>query len=358
MRERLVAPADAASRGEPVRDPRSVGQPCATTREQRRSRGTSLGRLPPQWPLSRQRRISRSPSSDSSDELRTVNGRTTSQTVTIATRPLWRLRLARDLPRYFLYALCAVGLIATARFAIAPPRPAAPAAQPSAPPAPDLAAEGFASLFARRYLTWDASQPQVSEQLLGPFTGPGIEPDAGFRLPATGEQRVTWTEVVQARHAKTGEHVYTVAAQTDTAGLVYLTVGVVRKADGSLALAGYPAFVGAPAAGPAEAPPRLVEVTDAALIAVVERALRNYLAASPEELAADLTSNARVAVPDVRLTLQSLQRLGWATDRRSVLALAEAQDSRGARYTLAYELDVAEVDGRWEVSAVQMDPDG
>jgi len=287
-----------------------------------------------------------------------VNGRPTGQTVTIATRPLWRLRLARDLPRYLLYALCAAGLIASARFAIAPPRPVAPAARPSAPPPADLAAEGFASLFARRYLTWDASQPQVSEQLLAPLSGPGVEPDAGFRLPATGKQRVAWAEVVQARQASPGEHVYTVAAQTDTAGLVYLTVGVVREANGSLALAGYPAFVGAPAAGPAQAPARLVEVTDAALVAVVERALRNYLAASPEELAADLTSHARVAVPDIRLTLESLQRLGWATDRRSVLALVEAQDSRGARYTLAYELDVAEVDGRWEVSAVQMDPDG
>jgi hypothetical protein len=279
--------------------------------------------------------------------------------VTIAARPLWRLRLARDLPRYLLYALCAVGLIASARFAIAPPRPtmhAVPA--PVQPPSADLAAEGFASLFARRYLTWDASRPQVSEQLLAPLTGSGIEPDAGLRLPATGEQRVEWAEVVQVRQAKAGEHVYTVAAQTDTAGLVYLTVGVVRKADGSLGLAGYPAFVGAPAAGPAQSPARLVEVTDAALTAVVERALRNYLAASPEELAADLTSDARVAVPDVRLTLESLQRLGWSTDRRSVIALVEAQDARGARYTLAYEIDVAEVGGRWEVSAVQMNPDG
>ena len=34
-----------------------------------------------------------------------------------------------------------------------------------------------------------------------------------------------------------------------------------------------------------------------------------------------------------------------------------AQDARGARYTLAYELDVAEVAGRWEVAAIQMDPD-
>ncbi len=62
-----------------------------------------------------------------------------------------------------------------------------------------------------------------------------------------------------------GEHVYTVAAQTDTAGLLYLTVPVARTSDGALALAGYPAFVGAPAAGPAQSPGHLREVADPAL---------------------------------------------------------------------------------------------
>ena len=46
----------------------------------------------------------------------------------------------------------------------------------------------------------------------------------------------------------------------------------------------------------------------------------------------------------------------WTPDGRGVLAVVEAQDSRGAAYTLAYELDVVQVQGRWEVSAVQMDP--
>jgi hypothetical protein len=278
--------------------------------------------------------------------------------VTIASRSLWRLRLVRDLPRYLLYALCTAGLVASARFAIAPPRPMATAAPPAGAPPVDMAGEGYASLFARRYLTWDAAEPQLSERLLAPMTGPALEAGAGLSLPSTGEQHVAWLEVVQARALGAGEHVYTVAAQTDTAGLVYLTVGVVRRADGTLALSGYPAFVGAPAAGPAQSPARLLDVTDPALTAVVERALRNYLAGSPEELAADLTSDARVSVPELRLTLESLQRLGWTSDKRSVLALVEAQDARGAQYTLAYEMDVSEVASRWEVSAIQTDPDG
>jgi hypothetical protein len=40
-----------------------------------------------------------------------------------------------------------------------------------------------------------------------------------------------------------------------------------------------------------------------------------------------------------------------------VIATVQAQDGRGVRYTLAYELDVRTSQGRWEISAVQTDPD-
>jgi hypothetical protein len=85
--------------------------------------------------------------------------------------------------------------------------------------------------------------------------------------------------------------------------------------------------------------------------------LRNYLSGAPEELAADLSDGAHVAVPGITLTLETVQSLVWSEDRRSVLAVAQAHDVRGARYTLGYELDVVDVNGRWEVSAVEMDPD-
>jgi hypothetical protein len=220
----------------------------------------------------------------------------------------------------------------------------------------DPGAEGYAALFARRYLTWNAAEPGASERALEPFIGSAMEPDVGLRLPARGEQRVEWAEVVQTREPLAGEHVYTVAAQTDTAGLLYVTVGVVRTVNGSLALAGYPAFVGAPASGPASSPGRLREVADPALVTIVERALRNYLGASAGELAADLTSGARVSLPTLALDLQSVQRLDWCPDGRSVLAVVQAQDGRGVQYLLAYELDVVRLQGRWEVSAVQTDP--
>jgi hypothetical protein len=276
--------------------------------------------------------------------------------VTVASRRMLRIRLARELPRYLFFAAALVGITASVRFAIAPPRPITVAAAPRLAAA-DRTAEAYATLFARRYLTWDAAEQQDSTRQLEPFLGPGMEANAGLVPPSSGEQRVEWAEVVQAREPAAGEHVYTVAAQTNATGLLYLTVPVERSSDGALALAGYPAFVGAPASGPAQAPGPLREVSDPELATVVQRALRNYLAASASELAADLTPDALVSLPAMPLALQSMQRLDWALEGSAVLATVQAVDSRGARYTLAYELDVVREQGRWEISAVQMDPD-
>ncbi len=280
----------------------------------------------------------------------------TAPTVTIVTRSLWRIRVARELPRYLLCATSAAGLLASARFAIVPPRAMLPPAVEHRAAPPDRAAEAYAALFARRYLTWNAAEPQPSSEALDAFLGSGMESNAGLQLPVSGEQRVEWVEVVQAREPEPAQHVYTVAVDTDTSGLLYLTVAVARTPVGSLALAGYPAFVGAPAAGPAQLAEHLREVADPALATVVQRALRNYLASSPGELAADLSAGAHVSVPGLGLNLDSLQRLDWAPKGSSVLATVQANDTRGARYTLAYELDVIHTQGRWEITALQTDP--
>lgn len=275
--------------------------------------------------------------------------------VSIGTRPLWWLRLAAGVPRYLLYAACAFGLLASARFAIVPPRPSSRTVEVGGGSV-DLAARSYAVLFARRYLTWDAATPQLSEAQLSPMTSPSNDADAGLTLPASGAQRVLWAEVAQERTPALGRHVYTVAVQTDSSGLLYMTVTVVREAGGRIAIAGYPAFVGAPLTAQAQPPPAEAEVTEAALAEVVERALRNYLAASPQELAADLASGAEIALPETRLMLDSIQRLTWSADRRSVTAIVQAHDTRGVGYTLGYEADVEELHGRWEISAIQTNP--
>jgi hypothetical protein len=282
---------------------------------------------------------------------------TSHATVTLASRSVWRIRLWRELPRYLLQALAVAGLLASARFAIAPPRPVIQRVWAPGTSSRDLGAEGFASLFARRYLTWDSRDLETHSLALAPFVGSWMEADGGMQPPAGGEQKVQWTEVVQARAPAPGEHMYTVAAQTDSAGLLYLTVSVMREPDGRLALVGYPAFVGAPASTQAESPGRLREVEEPALTTVVTRALRNYLVRAESELAADLTPSAHVSLPGLTLTLQSVHSLDWFPDGRSVLAVVQARDERGAQYTLGYELDVVSTAGRWEISAIQMDPD-
>lgn len=275
--------------------------------------------------------------------------------ITLKPRSLRALRVDAGLTRWVLYAVAVVGVIATVRHTLAPPRPtSAPSATTEAR---DPAAEGFAALFARRYLTFDASRVEQRRAALAPFVGDGLDPDAGLRLPVEGTQRVRWAEVVQERAGAPGERVFTVAADTDRSGLLYVSVPVQRGADRELRIGGYPAIVGQPQIAPAEDADarRLREVSDRALGATVRRALRNYLAGSTTNLAADLAASARVALPGVRLTLERVSELIWAPGAGAVLATVRADDAHGAGYTLRYELDVARRAGRWEIGAIQMD---
>ncbi|HXD53183.1 MAG TPA: conjugal transfer protein [Solirubrobacteraceae bacterium] len=275
--------------------------------------------------------------------------------ITISRRSLRRLRLTRESGRYAVIAASMFGLLASARFAIAPPRPAMVRSAPGAGAAIDLAAEGFAVRFARGYLSWNDGEPAGGAATLEAFGGGQLEPGLGLEVPPTGEQRVLWAEVVQAREPVPDLHVYTVAAATTREGLRYLTVPVERTATG-LALAGYPAFVGAPASAPAVTARSLRGVAQPALELVVRRALANYLSGSTGELAADLVEGARVSPPAVPMRLLSTARQEWAPGGGAVSVVAQARDGLGARYTLSYELDVTRVHGRWEVSAIQTDP--
>lgn len=270
---------------------------------------------------------------------------------------MWRIRLGRELGRWLLMSVSVVGLLASARMTIAPPRPIerAGVADPVAPE--DRAAEAYAVLFARRYLTWNASSPQVSSQALEAFEGPQMESDAGLLLPSAGDEQVEWAEVVQARAPVPGEHVYTVAVQSSPGGLQYLTVAVRRDPAGALSLVGYPAFVGPPAMVPAAAPPQTQPVGEPALEAVVRRALANYLTGSAGELAADLTAGAQVSLPPKPLQPLAVERPVWAPGGGAVQVITQAVDAQGVRCTLEYELDVSREQGRWEISAIQTDPD-
>jgi len=119
--------------------------------------------------------------------------------------------------------------------------------------------------------------------------------------------------------------------QTDRAGLLYLSVAVVRGPDGALRVDGYPSVVGAPLTRPAstQSSDRLAAVTDEGLRTTCQRTMRNYLARAGDNLAADLSARATVALPGLHLALRRLDDLRWATDRKSVLAAVEAVDDDG-----------------------------
>ncbi|HEV3229590.1 MAG TPA: hypothetical protein VGY97_08960 [Solirubrobacteraceae bacterium] len=258
--------------------------------------------------------------------------------------------------RWVFYAVACVGILATLRYMLVPPRPVR-AVLPAARP-PDRAAEAFATLFARSYLTWDAARPDEHQRAMVSLLGTAVDADFGFQAPPSGTQTVQWADVAQARDGPQGDRVYTVAAQTDRNGLVYLAVDVARGPDGRLRLLGYPAVVGPPLVAAASADPDsgLADVTDGALITVVRRAVRNYLAGSANNLTADLTASARMSLPAQPLQMHDLALLKWSPGQRSVLATVHAGGPDGAEYTLRYELDMAQLEARWEVAAIEMDP--
>ena len=109
-------------------------------------------------------------------------------------------------------------------------------------------------------------------------------------------------------------------------------MAVTRTADGSLALAATPRSWAPRPPAPAQTAGRLREVGEPRLTTVVQRVLRNYLAASSSELEADLTSGARVSLPGLPLSLESVQRLDWAPEGSAVLATVQAQEGRGVRH--------------------------
>ena len=276
--------------------------------------------------------------------------------VSVSSRSMRRLRVSGGLTRWVLYATATAGLAASARLAIAPPH--APAAPAPVVERRDLAAEGYASQLARSYLTFDGDRPDAHRAQLAPFVGDQLDPDLGLRAPPGRVQRVRWLQIVQSRVGADGSRVYTVAAQTDRAGLLYLSVDIARGRDHALRLDGYPALVGAPLSAPATATTEgsQRDVADRTLRATCQRALRNYLARAEDNLNADLTADAAVALPGLPLSLRRLSALEWAPDGASVLASLEASDRDDVSYALRYELDVRRVDQRWEIAAIQTDP--
>lgn len=275
--------------------------------------------------------------------------------VDASVRSVRRLRVSWSVVRWAIVVLGLFGAAASVRSLISPPPPVqASSARVSGP---DAAAGWYAESFARAYLTWDSRSPDAHAAALARFVGDGLDPDAGLSVPTRGQERVSEVRIVQQRRGDAGDEVFSVEARTDRLGVVYLSVGVIRR-HGNLQLDGYPSFVGPPNTAPAATPDdgEARPVNDPMVRGTVRRALTNYLADQPDNLRADLAPDANVALPGLGLAVTRLDDIGWAPGGGAVEATVEASGPNSPSFTLRYEVDLTWRGGRPLVQAIQMDP--
>jgi len=263
-----------------------------------------------------------------------------SERLGVESRSVRATRLKAAAPRFLLAGTMVILVALGLRALVWPVKPPAPVPPPAAADAPS---EDFALQFARAYLTYDADHPGWRGRMLAPFVSEQVSKGAGFFV-SHGSQRVLWEEVVSDQAALAGGRVITVAAAVSTQRLpVYLAVTVRHRSGEALELMGYPSFVGAPAATTEVEVPSRESVEDPAVVAVVERVMRNYLSGSVPNLKADLTNDAVVTLPTVSLHVESVDHVVWigAPESGAVLVTVTVSDTRGATYTLTYELGIA-----------------
>ena len=171
---------------------------------------------------------------------------------------------------------------------------------------------------------------------------------------AGSAEQVRWLAIAGERNGAGGEQDYTVAADTGSGSVRYIAVAVARGTDGSEVLARYPAFVGGPTPG------RAAGSTARAYRPSPIRGRRGARpgAAQLRRLPPSRTSR-RTSRP-ARSSTRSRPASRSATSQRlavealgTVLATVIAGDAGGDAYTLAYEVSVEELGGRWEITRIE-----
>lgn len=257
----------------------------------------------------------------------------------LGSESVWGTRLRVAGPRYLAVGALGVLLLLGLRALLSPPGATTVVPQSGA----DAPSQDFALQFARAYLTYEAGRPQERTRALARFMPAGMDRDGGVFV-SSGSQRVLWEEVASDQPAVINGRVITIAAGVSTQSEpLYLAVTVRHPSGGPVSLGGYPSFVGAPYVSREADSTSYDEVSEPAVSQVVTRVLQNYLVGSVVNLKADLTNDAVVTLPTVRLKLQSVDSIGWVGGRlsRSVVATVTAGDPSGASYTLTYELGLA-----------------
>lgn len=262
------------------------------------------------------------------------------------------MRARARAPRIALYALVGVLSFAGLRATLAPAEQTV-ARVPVVRAETDQAALSFAEAFVRVYLTWEAGKEAERELQLEPFLPDELDADGGLEPTGVSSQEVVWTAVTGSERVAGRTNVVVVARTSDST--LQLSVPVARSKDGFLSIAAYPAIVGPPIVDEEASVPEESAVEDAALEAVVTRAVENYLALSRTNLMADLDPEAIVTLPNDPLDVLSVGAVTWVEPRRRVAATVEAEDGDGNYWTLRYELSVRKSD-RWYVRSLQVNP--
>ena len=222
----------------------------------------------------------------------------------------------------------------------------------------DRGGELLAGQFARAFLSFDAEDPDLRDRAMAQFGTASSPALAGYEAPRRGRQAISQTQVAQAFKVPQGTR-YIVAASTAAGQTTYLAVTVARGQDGALGVVGPPAVVGPPVSAPARAITPGRDVEDPAVQQVAERALRNYLSAAGDDLAADLASTATVSLPAQPMTLERVDELRWESGAPgAVLVTASVRDTHGQLMQLAYELALQPQQDRWLVAGIQNNPTG
>jgi hypothetical protein len=248
-----------------------------------------------------------------------------------------------------LYIVAAAGVTATARNAI--DRPVQRTVVISTRQPSDARFSWFAVSFGRAYLAW-SSNPLVHQRDLSQFVTPTGDRDVGLTPAPATSQQVSWVGIAAETTGPARLHVYIVAVATQR-GVRYLAVPVAQGSAGRPVLARYPSLVAAPAIDESAALDggSLPAVTNGGASAVLNRALRNYVGGSAENLAADLAPGAPVQPVGSGLTLRAVVRLALEPSG-VVLATVRASDATGDVFTLAYQVSLRESHGRWEITRI------
>lgn len=268
-------------------------------------------------------------------------------------RPLRRARFAGVAPRFALYAACAVLCLAGGA-SILRGHKTIHETFLTAGHGFDLAAAEFATEFTRAYLTYRLEDLSERGQALSRFANASLDQEAGVAPGAN--QKVTWAQPAQEQPQPGGGEIVTVAVQTSAhPAPEYLAVSVVRDSSGSLAIAGYPAFVGPPAVSERYAAASQQSVDDSGLVAMVTRLITNYLDDDAQDLQADLVPGTRVSLPSAAMSVQHVASVTWVRANTLVDVQITARDSAHSTFSLSYEIGVTKRE-RWYATSIAVNP--